>query len=219
MSRDPIEEEGGWNLFVFIGNNPLNGIDPLGISAWDYFGPMLQMVGGALMIATAPAIAAIPIPGAQILAVGAVVFGANALISGGYNLGAALAGHPSDGDFIRATVSSTVMYATSGNERAARYSIYVVNTMEVVCSCASITPEFREGITIATTYREVIGVNKTAYVITSKMRSYWEGVITYRNICGFERIIKISGIAAGTVVETTHTVPILIPKTPKEPQY
>ena len=30
LSKDPIEEEGGWNLYAMVGNNPLN--------AWDYLG-------------------------------------------------------------------------------------------------------------------------------------------------------------------------------------
>ena len=30
ISRDPIEEEGGWNLFAFVGNN--------GVNRWDYLG-------------------------------------------------------------------------------------------------------------------------------------------------------------------------------------
>jgi len=46
LSRDPIEEAGGWNLYGFIDNNPVNFIDPYGlwhsgdhrnmtIGAWD----------------------------------------------------------------------------------------------------------------------------------------------------------------------------------------
>jgi RHS repeat-associated protein len=31
MSRDPIEEEGGVNLYGMLGNNPVNAIDPLGL--------------------------------------------------------------------------------------------------------------------------------------------------------------------------------------------
>ncbi|TAE89850.1 MAG: RHS repeat-associated core domain-containing protein, partial [Verrucomicrobia bacterium] len=33
INRDPIEEEGGLNLYGFVGNNPPNAIDPLGLMA------------------------------------------------------------------------------------------------------------------------------------------------------------------------------------------
>ena len=39
-NRDPLEEEGGINLYSYVGNNPVNAIDPLGLtckSNWDFF--------------------------------------------------------------------------------------------------------------------------------------------------------------------------------------
>lgn len=33
LSRDPIEEQGGVNLYGFVGNNPVNLVDPLGLSS------------------------------------------------------------------------------------------------------------------------------------------------------------------------------------------
>jgi RHS repeat-associated protein len=35
-NRDPIQEQGGKNLYGFVGNNPLNAIDPLGLLAYAY---------------------------------------------------------------------------------------------------------------------------------------------------------------------------------------
>jgi RHS repeat-associated protein len=32
LSRDPIEETGGLNLYGYVGNNPINAIDPIGLS-------------------------------------------------------------------------------------------------------------------------------------------------------------------------------------------
>jgi hypothetical protein len=48
ISRDPVGETGGWNLYAYCGNDPINQSDPLGLKAddshffesWrDYFNP------------------------------------------------------------------------------------------------------------------------------------------------------------------------------------
>jgi len=31
LNRDPIEEEGGLNLYDYVANNPINYVDPLGL--------------------------------------------------------------------------------------------------------------------------------------------------------------------------------------------
>jgi RHS repeat-associated protein len=37
LSRDPIEEQGGINLYGYVGNNPIHRIDPLGLAFGDYW--------------------------------------------------------------------------------------------------------------------------------------------------------------------------------------
>jgi len=39
ISRDPIEEQGGYNLYAMIGNNPMWGWDELGLTIRVYYGP------------------------------------------------------------------------------------------------------------------------------------------------------------------------------------
>ena len=47
LSRDPLVETGGLNIRVFVNNDPLNMVDPLGLADWrldmsDHGGPHIQ---------------------------------------------------------------------------------------------------------------------------------------------------------------------------------
>jgi RHS repeat-associated protein len=43
LSRDPIEEEGGFNLYAYVGGDPINYIDPLGLMCFDFDGFVNQI--------------------------------------------------------------------------------------------------------------------------------------------------------------------------------
>ena len=44
LSHDPIEEFGGFNLYGFVGNDPVDGVDPLGLEGLQGTGPLYWLV-------------------------------------------------------------------------------------------------------------------------------------------------------------------------------
>jgi RHS repeat-associated protein len=66
LSRDPIAEYGGINLYSYVLGNPLNWLDPLGLFSWSCFGKGLLagatstlavVVGAAAIVTVAPVLA------------------------------------------------------------------------------------------------------------------------------------------------------------------
>ena len=47
LNRDPIGENGGINLYQAMGNNPVNNVDPLGLSWYDWLNPLSYSSGYA----------------------------------------------------------------------------------------------------------------------------------------------------------------------------
>jgi RHS repeat-associated protein len=87
LSRDPIGEMGGVNLYGYVLNNPLNWLDPLGLFSWSCFGR--GVVNGVLWGAGTVVVAALIVGlGAPIAAVtaGLLVVGAVGAIAAGANI-------------------------------------------------------------------------------------------------------------------------------------
>ena len=51
LSRDPIEEEGGLNLYGYVGGNPASWIDPLGLKYAEYYATSGAAIGGSVVAA------------------------------------------------------------------------------------------------------------------------------------------------------------------------
>ena len=94
LSRDPIYETGGLNLYGYVGNGPINWIDPWGLTPLgarvSNAGTAIQGVGaaavvtGAVMSSTivgAPAGVPVAKAGAAVVIAGTVVAGVGAVIT------------------------------------------------------------------------------------------------------------------------------------------
>jgi RHS repeat-associated protein len=85
LSRDPLSFQAGLNLYLYAHNDPINGMDPLGLWSWK---GVLSVVAGvaaaAAVVALAPVAAPLLAVAAAAVAVGAAVgFGLNRALEGG----------------------------------------------------------------------------------------------------------------------------------------
>lgn len=99
LSRDPLGEDAGMNLYAYVGNSPVNAVDPLGLINWTNAGVAAAgivgngiTVAGGIGVATATGVTGVGLVGGLALA-GNGVYGLGASFA---NLGSAIA----DGDNI-----------------------------------------------------------------------------------------------------------------------
>ena len=77
LSRDPIEEDGGLNLYGYVGSNPVNKIDPYG----EYAAVLPWFAGGGAGVAAAVAAAASAAAAAAVVGAGALGYEAGTWIN------------------------------------------------------------------------------------------------------------------------------------------
>ena len=78
ISRDPIAEKGGLNLYAYCANDPINEFDPLGSSFWKALFAGIGVVGAVAAISVGLGLAS-PILGIITVVGGAAAFGLNLL--------------------------------------------------------------------------------------------------------------------------------------------
>lgn len=94
LSRDPLGEEAGMNLYAYVGGDPVNGVDPLGLINWTNAGVATAgivgngiTVAGGVAIATATGVTGVGAVGGGLIAAN----GAYGLAANFANLGMAIA--------------------------------------------------------------------------------------------------------------------------------
>ncbi len=84
LSRDPIGEAGGINLYGYVANNPVNFVDPLGLVQWgQVIGGSLAAIGGVALVGVASVAAApVVVVGAGVAGAFGIALGLSNIVSG-----------------------------------------------------------------------------------------------------------------------------------------
>ena len=99
LSRDPLAEDAGPNFYAYVGNNPVNAVDPLGlvdylgagVAAAGIAGNAVAVAGGSTIAAAGVALALTPTGVGQVIGAAVATGGAAVAANGLYGLGASSA--------------------------------------------------------------------------------------------------------------------------------
>ncbi len=193
LNRDPIEEEGGENLYGFCGNNPILYVDILGEDFWGYFVDAAKTISGAFTIAAGFTLGAttgwtgIGAAGA----VGLIAIGADQFASGVRNLANRARGRSaSNNTYVQIAYKNAARKLTGRTESGLEKTLDTMYfSAEVVSACATGTMSIRGSIAAV----RCIGPARTA--------GHWVAVNGYARY-EFYMTASVSTVEAGGVVAT-----------------
>ena len=194
LNRDPIEEDGGENLYAFCYNNPILLYDILGESFWGYFMDAVKIASGMFMIkAGAAMIVAAGWTGAGLAGgLALVALGADQLAYGVQNIRNRIEGRKIEtGTFIQKSYRYAARYYTG------REGSWVEKTLDYAYFGASITASCATGYLSVS--RSITVVKSTETIHTA---GHW--IVNQKHFVEYEYYITggVSVYEAGTVVAT-----------------
>ena len=145
LNRDPVEEEGGENLYAFCGNAPILYVDILGESFLDVFNDVVSLVGSALtVVGSAAILTAGSVTGVGIaVGVTGFVIGVDQFVKASYRLGNRLVGaEPAQSSPIQWGYRSAIRHYTGQENSSAEIvadSIYFAANVGSSCANAVIS--------------------------------------------------------------------------------
>ena len=193
LNRDPIEEEGGENLYAFCDNSPILYIDILGESFWGYFVDAAKTISGAFTIAAGVALGAsvgwtgIGAAGAAVL----IAIGADQFASGTRNLVNRARGKAvSNNTYVQVAYKYAAQKITGCTDSGLEQTLDTMYfSAEVLSACATGTISIRGSIAAVRS----IGLARTA--------KRWTDVNGYLRM-EFYMTASVSTVEAGGVVAT-----------------
>ena len=139
LNRDPIEEEGGENLYAFCANNPILYYDILGESFRDAFAASIQVVGGigCMVLGNIVGVGASWTGIGAYAGAGMFLLGLNQVMAGIENIANNARGLPlNDSTPIQSALRTTAQTVTGKEGSALEYtfeSVYVIADMASSC--------------------------------------------------------------------------------------